>query len=56
VTHNTESVFYFLLDVPQSPQLAPNEHLAFQWLDFDVAAKLAFSPSNQTALFNLNKG
>jgi dATP pyrophosphohydrolase len=56
VTHNTESVFYFLLDVSQSPQLAPNEHLAFQWLDFDVAAKLAFSPSNQTALFNLNKG
>jgi dATP pyrophosphohydrolase len=56
VTHNTESVFYFLLDVPQSPQLAPNEHLAFQWLDFGVAAKLAFSPSNQTALFNLNKG
>jgi dATP pyrophosphohydrolase len=56
VTHNTESVFYFLLDVPQSPQLAPNEHIAFQWLDFDVAAKLAFSPSNQTALFNLNKG
>ena len=56
VTHNTESVFYFLLDVPQSPQLAPNEHLAFQWLDFDVAAKLAFSPSNQAALLTLNKG
>jgi dATP pyrophosphohydrolase len=56
VTHNTESVFYFVLQRPKSPALAPNEHIAFQWLDFDVAAKLAFSPSNQTALFNLNKG
>jgi len=56
VTHNTESVFYFLLDVPQSPQLAPNEHLAFQWLDFDVAAKLAFSPSTQAALLTLHEG
>lgn len=56
VTHNTESVFYFLLDAPQPPQLALNEHLDFQWLDFDLAAKLAFSPSNQAALLTLNKG
>jgi dATP pyrophosphohydrolase len=56
VTHNTESVFYFVLQRPKSPALAPNEHIAFQWLDFDVAAKLAFSPSNQAALLTLNKG
>jgi dATP pyrophosphohydrolase len=56
VTHNTESVFYFVLQHPKSPALAPNEHIAFQWLDFDVAAKLAFSPSNQAALLTLNKG
>ena len=58
VTHNTESVFYFALHHQKSPKLAPTEHLDFQWLDFDLAAKLAFSPSNQAALLKLsaNKG
>ncbi|MBY0346426.1 MAG: dihydroneopterin triphosphate diphosphatase [Neisseriaceae bacterium] len=54
VTHNTESVFYFLLSDPKMPELAPKEHLDYQWLDFNAAANLVFSPSNQAALLNLN--
>jgi len=50
VTHNDEHVFGLQLDRPQSVQLAPGEHLAQQWLPWQQAAELVFSPSNAAAI------
>ncbi|WP_159878376.1 dihydroneopterin triphosphate diphosphatase [Aquitalea denitrificans] len=50
VTHNDEYVFGLQLAQPQSVQLAPGEHTAQQWLPWQQAAELVFSPSNATAI------
>ncbi|MGA7181537.1 MAG: dihydroneopterin triphosphate diphosphatase [Thiobacillaceae bacterium] len=52
-THNTEHVFG--LEVPEAlpVQLAPREHLNYQWLPAELAAAKCFSPSNAEAIRNL---
>jgi dATP pyrophosphohydrolase len=49
VVFNTEHVFG--LQVPEATlvRLDPREHTAFQWLPFQEAAALCFSPSNAEA-------
>jgi dATP pyrophosphohydrolase len=50
ITKNTEH--WFALQVPEDTpiKLAPREHVAFQWLPFEEAAKKCFSPSNGEAI------
>jgi len=50
ITKNTEH--WFALQVPEDTpiKLAPREHVAFQWLPFEEAAKRCFSPSNGEAI------
>ena len=53
VTRNTE--YWFSLEVPDGIQiqLAPREHVAYEWLPFEEAAKKCFSPSNGEAIMRL---
>ncbi|QWD90605.1 dihydroneopterin triphosphate diphosphatase [Polynucleobacter sp. MWH-Braz-FAM2G] len=53
VTRNIEH--WFSLRVPDqiSIQLAPREHVAYEWLPFKKAAKKCFSPSNGEAILKL---
>ena len=53
VTHNAEHVFGLQLPHPVSVQLAPREHLNFQWLAWQDAANKVFSPSNRAAILEL---
>ena len=46
---NTEYVFHLVVAADQVVKLDPNEHLAYQWLTFDQAFEIAWSPSNQDA-------
>ena len=50
VTRNTEH--WFALEVPDDIQikLAPREHVAYEWLPCELAAKKCFSPSNGEAI------
>ena len=50
VLENTEYVFS--LQIPKATKIAlnPLEHLTFQWLPWQRAARLAFSPSNRDAI------
>ncbi len=52
-THNTEHVFGLLLPAPLPVSLAPDEHLAWQWLPCQEAAARCFSPSNAAAIRTL---
>ncbi|MDH4215355.1 MAG: dihydroneopterin triphosphate diphosphatase [Gallionella sp.] len=52
-THNTEHVFGLQLPQPVSVQLDPREHLNYQWLAWQDAAKKVFSPSNRAAILRL---
>jgi dihydroneopterin triphosphate diphosphatase len=56
VTHNIEHVF--ALQVPHALpiQLAPREHLQYEWLAGSEAAKRCFSPSNAQAIERLMRG
>ncbi|ANJ00478.1 dihydroneopterin triphosphate diphosphatase [Polynucleobacter wuianus] len=53
VTRNTEH--WFALQVPDSIQvkLSPREHVAYEWLPFEEAAKKCFSRSNGEAILKL---
>ncbi|MBS0309574.1 MAG: dihydroneopterin triphosphate diphosphatase [Proteobacteria bacterium] len=53
VTKNTEHVFGLL--VPQNIPIAlnPREHVRYQWLPYQAAADLCFSPSNAEAILQL---
>ena len=53
VTRNTEH--WFALEVPDHTQvkLAPREHVAYEWLPYEEAAKKCFSPSNGEAILKL---
>ena len=58
VTRNTEH--WFALQVPDDTtiKLSPREHVAYEWLPFEEAAKKCFSPSNGEAIlkfFSENK-
>ena len=56
ITRNTEH--WFALEVPDNIEitLAPREHVAYQWLPFEEAAKKCFSPSNGEAILKLFLG
>jgi dATP pyrophosphohydrolase len=53
ITRNTEH--WFSLEVPNDIQiqLAPREHVAYEWLPFEEAAKKCFSRSNGEAIMRL---
>jgi len=53
VTHNTEHLFGLELPAPLPVQLAPDEHLNYEWLDWREAAKKVFSWTNVDALKRL---
>ena len=53
ITHNTEHVFGLQLPHPVDIQLAPHEHLNYQWLAWQDAAEKVFSPSNRAAILEL---
>jgi len=55
VTLNTEHVFGLQLPRPVDIQLAPREHLNYQWLTWQDAAEKVFSPSNRAAILELPK-
>lgn len=52
-TQNTEHVFGLQLPQRIPVQLAPREHLSYQWLPWDAAADKVFSPSNRAAILQL---
>ena len=53
VTKNTEHWFALLVPDGTQVQLAPREHVAYQWLPFSEAATKCFSPSNGEAILQL---
>jgi dATP pyrophosphohydrolase len=53
ITRNTEHVFGLQLPHPMPVQLAPREHLNFEWLSWQDAADKVFSPSNRAAILQL---
>lgn len=52
-THNTEHVFGLELPHQVAVQIAPREHLSYQWLAWQEAAEKVFSPSNRAAILQL---
>jgi dihydroneopterin triphosphate diphosphatase len=50
VTQNVEHVFGLELPSAVDVKLAPNEHVAYQWVDWREAAKRVFSWTNVEAL------
>lgn len=50
VTHNTEHLFGLELPAPLPVQLAPAEHVRYEWVDWCVAANKVFSWTNVDAL------
>ena len=50
VTHNTEHIFGLELPSTLDVKLAPNEHVAYEWVDWREAAKRVFSWTNVEAL------
>ena len=53
VTRNTEHWFSLLVPDDTQVQLAPREHVAYQWLPFADAARKCFSQSNGDAILKL---
>jgi dATP pyrophosphohydrolase len=53
VTHNTEHVFGLEVPAPLAVRVAPREHLAAEWLPWDVAAERVFSWTNRKAILML---
>ena len=53
VSRNAEHWFSLLVPDDIQVQLAPREHVAYQWLPFTEAAKKCFSPSNGEAIIKL---
>jgi len=53
VTVNTEH--WFKVELPEivPVRLSPREHLNFQWVSWERAAALCFSPSNQQAILEI---
>ena len=50
VVHNVEHVFALELDAPVPVRIAPQEHVAFEWLPWREAAAKCFSWSNRDAI------
>jgi dihydroneopterin triphosphate diphosphatase len=55
VTHNTEHVFSLEIPTIQPVIIAPDEHIAYQWLPWQKAAEQCFSWSNRDAILTLTK-
>ena len=55
VTENTEHLFGLCLPAPQAINLAPDEHLRYEWVDWREAAKRVFSWTNVDALKRLGE-
>jgi dATP pyrophosphohydrolase len=53
VTSNTEHVFGLQLPQRIPVQLAPREHLNYQWLVWQDAAEKVFSPTNRATILEL---
>ena len=53
VTHNTEHVFSLQLPRPVAVALDPKEHVRYEWLPWEAAAKKAFSWTNADAIKEL---
>ena len=53
VTHNEERCFAVCLPTAMTPELAPREHVAYQWMPLQTAALRATSWSNVAALRHL---
>jgi dATP pyrophosphohydrolase len=53
ITKNTEHWFSLLVPDDTQVQLAPREHVAYQWLPFADAASKCFSRSNGEAILKL---
>jgi dATP pyrophosphohydrolase len=53
VTSNIEHVFGLQLPHPIPVRLAPREHLNYQWLPLQEAAKKVFSPSNREMILKI---
>ena len=53
VTRNTEHRFGLRVPAGIAVTLAPREHLAWRWLDWQAAAAACFSPSNADAIRQL---
>ncbi len=52
-THNRERCFALCLPEKITPTLAPREHVAFEWMPADIAARRVTSWSNAAVLQNL---
>lgn len=55
VTRNVEHVFSLEIPAPLAVTLAPDEHIAQQWLPQAEAAALAFSHTNRDAILALSQ-
>lgn len=55
VTQNTEHLFGLTLPKPLPIQLAPDEHVRYEWVDWRDAAKRVFSWTNVDALSKLGE-
>lgn len=55
ITHNVEHVFSLCIPAPCAVDLAPDEHIAYQWLPASEAAERCFSWSNRDAILSLRK-
>jgi len=55
VTENTEHIFGLELPAPVAVQLAPDEHVNYQWVDWREAAARVFSWTNVEALRKLGE-
>ncbi|HZV98290.1 MAG TPA: dihydroneopterin triphosphate diphosphatase, partial [Methylophilaceae bacterium] len=55
VTQNTEHIFGLELPAPLPVQLAADEHMRYEWLDWRAAAVKVFSWTNVAAIRELGK-
>jgi dATP pyrophosphohydrolase len=55
VTENVEHLFGLELPAPLDVQLAPDEHVRYEWVDWREAAKRVFSWTNVDALKRLGE-
>lgn len=55
VTQNTEHLFGLCVPTTLDVQLAPDEHVAYEWVDWREAAKRVFSWTNVDALRRLGE-
>ncbi len=55
VTENVEHQFALCLPAPQRVELAPNEHVQYEWVDWREAAQRVFSWTNVDAIKRLGE-